>query len=103
MPELELVWDAGCPNVPAARRLIEQALHGLGRTPRWTEWRIGSDELPPRLAGYGSPTVLVDGVDVTGEEPSESSNCCRIYQDASGRFRGVPALEQVVAALNAAP
>ena len=50
---------------------------------------------PPELRSWGSPTILVDGIDVLAEEPSE--NCCRIYP--GGAERGVPPIGAIEAAL----
>ncbi len=60
------------------------------------------DDPPPEGHGFGSPTVLVDGIDVSGENGAADGNCCRIYQNEAGQFLGVPSRKSVVKALTAA-
>jgi len=83
-------------DVPAARANLLRALARAGVEPRWSEHRIGDPDLPERVRGFGSPTVLVDGRDVAGIEPS-SEVCCRIYDGARA-----PSVESIARALGAA-
>ena len=99
---IELITDADCPNVEATRAVLRLALDAVGLPHEWTEWDRGVESSPPYARHYGSPTVLVDGFDVSGEGEAADGNCCRIYRDESGNFRGVPGLESVVEALKAA-
>ena len=95
MPKVELVYDADCPNVPAARDCLRQAFAAAGLPPEWSEHL--ASEAPPHARGLGSPTILVDDVDVSGA-PS-SGPCCRVYQAEDGSLRGVPDVALVTAAL----
>jgi len=79
MPRVDLVYDPECPNVAAARANLTRAFHRAGLTPSWTEHQIGSPDVPDRVRGFGSPTILVDGVDVAGLRPG-SEHCCRVYE-----------------------
>jgi len=97
---VELVYDRDCPNVPAAREQLLAAFKAAGREPAWQEWDVSLDAVPAHVRGFGSPTILVDGADVAGGEPTGTDVCCRIYSGHSGP-RGVPPLEQIVTALNA--
>ena len=99
---IELITDADCPNVEATRAVLQEALNAVGFPHEWTEWDRGAESSPPYARRYGSPTVLVNGIDVSGEGGAADADCCRIYQDEEGRFRGVPSRESVVAALKAA-
>jgi hypothetical protein len=99
MPDIELIWDAECPNVGAARRLLRTALDRLGSSAHWTEWEIGSDGAPDHVAGFGSPTILVDGVDVSGGGGDQSSASCRIYAGEGVGFGGIPPLSDLLEAL----
>lgn len=99
MPQVELIYDADCPNVDGARRQLRLALDSKGHPPEWGEWNRSDSESPPHAQQYGSPTVLIDGKDVAGASPSEEVNCCRVYQDGSGQFHGVPSVEVIVRAL----
>lgn len=97
-PRIELIIERTCPNVEAAREVIRAACIKLGIETRWREWDIEDIELPVHAAGYGSPTILVDGVDVANERPDNSA-CCRLYQQGT---QVVPALTQVIDALTRA-
>ncbi|MBI2897940.1 MAG: MerC domain-containing protein [Deltaproteobacteria bacterium] len=97
MTTVDLVYDADCPNVQAARANLLRAFVAVGREPRWREYRIGAEDLPDHARGYGSPTILVDQRDVGGTEPG-SDACCRLYPESPGA-PGVPPVEQITAAL----
>ena len=96
MPTVDLVYDSDCPNVIKARSNLLRAFTKAGITPTWSEHRIGDPEVPARVRGYGSPTILIGGRDVAGLEPSAEA-CCRIYAGNSG----VPTVELIASALSA--
>ncbi|MFW6200935.1 MAG: hypothetical protein ACOC8B_00010 [Gemmatimonadota bacterium] len=62
-PEVELVYFDGCPNADEARANLRAVMDDGS----WREWNLSSADTPDRVRRYGSPTVLVDGRDVTGE------------------------------------
>lgn len=95
MPTVDFVYDADCPNVKQTRANLMQAFSRVGITATWIEHQIGAARTPARVHGYGSPTILVDGIDVAGLEAG-SENCCRVY--ASG---GAPDVELIAAGLEA--
>lgn len=100
--KIELITDMDCPNVEAARAVIREALETAGLPAEWTEWDRGAESSPPYVTGYGSPTVLVNGIDVVGESGAAAGNNCRIYVDDAGGFRGTPSCQVVVEALKEA-
>ncbi len=67
--KVDLIYDADCPNVAAARSQLLAAFARAGRAARWSEWDRGRPDSPGYVRGYGSPTILVDGRDVAGAEP----------------------------------
>jgi len=44
---------------------------------------VAREDAPAWTKGWGSPTVLVDGVDVEGASSSSAEMCCRIYKDGA--------------------
>jgi mercuric ion transport protein len=100
-PEITLIFDPACPNVHDARDLLRAALERTGIRPRWVEYQFGAGDVPERFRCYGSPTILVDGVDVAGEGEQTAAASCRVYPGVGG-FRGVPPLETIVAAITRA-
>lgn len=101
-PEIELVYDRDCPNVPAARAVLSEALHRCGLGPGWVEHERSQEALPVGYLGYGSPTILIDGEDSIGEAPAGAAiPSCRLYP-GERRVQGVPSVETVVAAIKRA-
>jgi len=100
MATVELLYFPDCPNVPAAREQLRRAFAAIGAPPAWAEVDVSSDDAPLHARGYGSPSILVDGKEVTGAAPGGGSSC-RIYSGSD--VRGVPPLEAIVAALRASP
>ncbi|MEJ2216766.1 MAG: thioredoxin family protein [Gemmatimonadota bacterium] len=88
---VELVFFPGCPHTDEARRNLRVALQALGRVPEWVEWDRESPDTPEALRVYGSPTVLVDGRDVTGGGGEAAGAACRAD--------GAPTVAQIRGAL----
>ena len=101
MPDVDLIYDRQCPNVKQASRQLLGAFAEAGLSPRWREWDRADAQTPARFRGYASPTILVNGEDVAGAEPSDSTSCCRLYAEASGGFQRVPSVELIASALRA--
>ena len=79
VPKVEILQVQGCPLVGRVRETVERALA-----------RSEIDAVVEELVGdYQSPTLLVDGRDVTGR-PLERRSACRL---------DLPTEEQVLAAL----
>ena len=76
-PRIDLVYFDGCPNVSQARINLEEAIKAIGKQLTWSEWDLAEDSTPTKLRRFGSPTVLVDGSDVTGENVGASAMSCR--------------------------
>ncbi len=102
MPKVELVYERSCPNIAGARAQILRAFSETQLTPIWQEWEVNEPDTPTHVHGYGSPTILVNGVDVAGETPHDTGACCRIYAASDSGNRGVPAVELIVKALEQA-
>jgi hypothetical protein len=98
MIQVELIYDYDCPAAPQARENLREAMLRAGLAPRWVDWERSSPEAPERVRAYGSPTILIDGRDVAGNEAAGAA-CCRIYQPQPGRFAAVPPVELILAAL----
>jgi mercuric ion transport protein len=101
MIEIELIYDSDCPAAPQARENLREAMLRAGLAPRWVEWERSSPDAPGRVRAYGSPTILVAGRDVAGND-APGAACCRIYQPQPGKFAAVPPVELILAALREA-
>lgn len=92
--DIELVYDADCPNVDRARTVLRQALARVGRPAGWRD-RLQEVEGGPSRARYASPTILIDGLDPFATGAGEGAGC-RLYENGS------PPLGELVVALEEA-
>ena len=77
LPQLELVYFDGCPNASQARDNLREAIEESGPALTWSEWDLMEESTPADYRRFGSPTVLVDGEDVTGENVGTEAMACR--------------------------
>ena len=98
MAEVELVYDADCPNVSDARAQLLRAFAKAKIAPSWQEWRLDDVDAPARIRGYGSPTILVDGKDVSGTGKAGGASC-RLYVQPNGSMGKAPTAEMITIAL----
>jgi hypothetical protein len=103
VPDMELLWWAGCPSTDRALSELRAALQDAGISNadiRMTE--IRSEEEAQARAFVGSPTILLDGEDVAppAEEPVGLN--CRVYRRRDGTVSPTPGLETLSEALRRA-
>jgi mercuric ion transport protein len=70
---------------------LQVALARLGLS-GYEELDILDASTPEELRGWGSPTILIDGEDVSGGRKGDSV-CCRVYPES----KGVPTAATIVA------
>lgn len=88
-----------CPNSQSATDEVEAALASLGlSTIPIVERRVTSPADAAATAFAGSPTVLIDGVDVVPGAVSTGTLACRIYRAETG-VAGYPSRVQIVSAI----
>lgn len=92
-PKIQLLVFEGCPLADAARDALEVALTAVGVS-RYEEVDILDPDTADELRGWGSPTILIDGQDVTGNAKGDSVGC-RVY-DGPDR---VPSPEEIAAVI----
>lgn len=76
--KIQLLHFQGCPNVDAARSALVDALAAEKLDASIEEVDVEAADAPAWSRGWGSPTILIDGKDVAGQERSDSSSC-RLY------------------------
>ena len=86
---------SGCPLADPARENLKKALADCGMN-NFEEVDILDPASSEDLRGWGSPTILVNGMDVTGL-PKGNSVSCRVYPFQGG----VPDVQSIVAWLKA--
>lgn len=81
-PRIQLLVFDGCPLAAAARSSLQAALELLGLR-EFEEIDLLDPATPDELRGWGSPTILVDGEDLTGNAKGDAVSC-RVYDDETG-------------------
>jgi hypothetical protein len=97
-----LFWD-GCPSHPEALDQLRRILDEEHVAASIDLLEVTSDEQAQRERFIGSPTIRIDGEDVT--PPSESEQftlSCRVYRTRDGRISPLPDPEDVRAAIRRA-
>ncbi|MCH7807246.1 MAG: hypothetical protein IH995_08955 [Proteobacteria bacterium] len=90
-PKIQLLYFPGCPNVEETREVLRKALENLALGGADIEdVNVHNKWTPEALRNYPSPTILVDGKDIEGFNPTDAA-ACRIY-DGKG---GVPAVKKI--------
>ncbi|MCI2266646.1 thioredoxin family protein [Sediminivirga luteola] len=98
---IEVLSIDDCPNSRIAIGEAEAALASLGLSEiHVIERRVTSHEEAMATAFAGSPTVLVDGVDVIPGTVPTGSLACRLYRTETGTT-GYPSRAQIIAAIRA--
>lgn len=93
--KIQLLYFEGCPNVEHARGALRDAMTAEGIDQPIDEIDVEAPDTPAALRGWGSPTILIDGLDVTGAARSTAS-ACRLYAN------GAPTVAEIRARLAAA-
>ncbi len=92
VPDLEFLWWEGCPSTERAFADLRQALRdvGLGEAEVRTR-EIETDAEADEVGFRGSPTILIDGVDVAGASQEDPIGLgCRVYRRRDGRIGPTP-------------
>ena len=99
---IEILHIDECPNWQAAGRLVSEVLAELDLT--WVAPEFVLIRTPDEAAAAafaGSPTLLIDGVDVVPGTPPAPDLACRVYTTGH-RLSGLPSRDSVRGAILAA-
>ena len=88
---LELIYFQGCPHAAQARENVHAALAASAVDVAAREWDRDDAAAPPYVRAYASPTVLVNGNDVSGSSPSSDAPTCRLA--------GAPSMDAILRAI----
>ncbi len=96
--KIQLLHFQGCPNVDLARAAARDAIAAEQLDLAIEESDVEGPAAPAWARGWGSPTVLVDGEDVSGQSApvSSESSSCRLYAG------GAPSVDVIRARLRGA-
>jgi mercuric ion transport protein len=95
MLNVEFIFDKDCPNVKATRKNLMKAFSQKNMNAQWKEWDRNSEEAPHYARKHGSPTILINGIDIMGVAPESNANCCRVYEGD-----GVPSIDLISSKLS---
>ncbi len=102
MVKIELIYDKDCPNVEKTKKELRAALKELNLEVSWIEWDRADKNAPSYVKQYGSPTILINGRDVSGTDGTSDDNCCRVYLTEDSKLSGVPSKELILKSLKSA-
>lgn len=89
---VELLWWEGCPSTERALAAVRDALTELGLSDVEVHTREVATDDDAAAAGFvGSPTILIDGVDLVAAADGERIGLsCRVYRRRDGRVSPIP-------------
>ena len=101
---VELLWWEGCPSTERALAAVREALADLGLEDVDVRAREIRSDGDARDAGFvGSPTILIDGVDLVPAATDEQIGLsCRVYRRRDGRVSPIPDPDDLREALRVA-
>jgi glutaredoxin len=94
---VSLLYFDDCPNWKVADQRLT-AIAAERRDVVVTRHRVETMEEAERLGFHGSPSILVDGIDVFAAPDAVGGLSCRVYRTPEG-LAGAPTTEQLRAAL----
>jgi glutaredoxin len=91
-PNLELLWWEGCPSTERALAELHEAMRDVGLEEADVRTREIETDADASAASFrGSPTILIDGVDVAGASEADQIGLgCRVYRRRDGRISPTP-------------
>lgn len=92
--KIQLLYFDGCPNLEPARVALAEALAAEHVDAEVEEIDITAADAPEWARGWGSPTILIDGAELTGASPGGGTSC-RLYPG------GAPSVETLRARIRA--
>ncbi|GGL55007.1 organomercurial lyase [Planomonospora parontospora] len=101
MLELTLLTVPDCPNEGVLRERLAQALTGHPDA-SLTHRVVATEAQAARWGMHGSPTLLINGVDVFAAPTTPASLSCRLYHDENGPSGGAPSVAALREALRRA-
>ena len=97
--QASVLYIADCPNWRDAGQRLRQALDQIGRPDTEVSFVAVQSEADAAAAGFaGSPTFILDGVDLLGPAPLADGLTCRLYATPGG-LASLPEVTALVTAL----
>jgi hypothetical protein len=94
-----LLYFDDCPNWRVAEQRLREALDATGHeTVAIRRELVTTIEEAQRRNFYGSPTIVINGLDPFASGDEEPALACRVYASPAG-LSGSPSVGQIIAAL----
>jgi hypothetical protein len=92
---VEVLYVAECPSRPAAVKLVKKILAAEGVATEIHEVLVQDERMANELRFCGSPTIRINGRDVSGEGTKERNFAlsCRLYSGSTQA--GLPPVETI--------
>jgi len=88
--KIEVQHFEGCPNSKEMITRVKTAITEFGNNIEYKEILVETPEEAERVKFRGSPTVLINGIDLENmPEPKAGNLACRYYKN------GLPSVEQI--------
>lgn len=98
---IQFLYFATCPNASKALTVLREVLRAEAPTSEIEMITVETDEAARQYDFYGSPTIRVNGDDVSPPDAAaEPSLACRIYRQPDGRVAPYPPAEAIAQALH---
>ncbi len=91
MVEIEVQHFEGCPNSLEMIARVKESIKEFTGQINYKEILVGTSEEAERVKLRGSPTILINGIDLENmPEPTGANLACRYYKN------GLPTAEQII-------
>jgi len=97
--KVEILYFEGCPTYEHTERTLREILSGSGTEAELTLVAVDTDEEAQRLRFLGSPTLRVNGEDLSPVPDRAYALGCRMYATPEG-LKGSPTAEMLKEALS---
>lgn len=99
--KIRVLYFDGCPSYEPTVATVHEVVAEQNLEAEIELIRVSSEEEAIAQRFFGSPTVLINGVDIEALNAltMESDLCCRLYY-AQGALRGQPSKEMIRTALS---
>jgi len=99
--KIEIRYFDGCPNWQVTDALVTRVVEELGLDAEIHRTLIDTQEAAERVGFFGSPSVVINGVDPFADPGAQVGLSCRVYRTETG-LAGSPSQKQLREALEAA-
>jgi hypothetical protein len=98
--KIVLLYSPDCPNWQEAGRRLRAAMDRLGLHGTDIDFVVVTSDADAVATGFaGSPTFIVDGVDLFDTASVAAGLTCRVYRTEAGALAGIPDVTDLATAL----